>query len=117
MWIGIWRVDIVNGKARDCLQKKNGRRLHGGQMAGFIHGGMKRIRGMRIQNPSPRLSPQGGGLGGGALWRQAFLQRMSALTVFMIWVAIWLNGHPLYIVHIREVQWQKERHLRESSML
>src|SRR3989338_57072 len=128
MWIGIWRVDIVNGKARDCLQKKNGRRLQGGQTAGSTHGEMKRIRGMRIQGDrrqkmrswedgKMRKTSQPLNLLTSQPLQLVLFRRISVLTVSVIWGEMWLNGHPPYIVHIQGVQWLRERHLRESSML
>src|SRR3989338_2658752 len=104
MWIGIWQAAIVNGRARDYLQKKNGRRLRGGKMGEFILGGMKRIRGMRIQGDrrqkmrswedgKMRKTSQLLNLLTYQPLQLVLFRRMLVLTVSMIWVVMWLNGH------------------------
>src|SRR4030067_486475 len=113
MWIGIWQAGIANGKAKDYLQKWNGRRLRGGKMGEFILGEKMRS----WEDGKMRKTSQLLNLLTSQPLQLVLFRRMLVLTVSMIWVVMWLNGHPLYIAHIQGVQWQKERHLKESSML
>src|SRR3989338_1010498 len=92
----IWMLKATaNGQVKDCLQKRNGRRLGGEQMAGYTHGEVIRQLERRILLNGQRKR--------WLLLQLAVSRRMSVLTEFTIWREISLNGHLHGMKHIRAV--------------